>query len=129
MNPTTIKNHRKYKIPNCTQTQHRPINAVYLNAGNDVNHELAKALGAYMIRRYNELRFTEKTKKLLKQLKEQVEKDMEGFPLQKGEFITEAIPIDRPKRRIDLVMLNPKNEIEFENDKKIRKEGAITITL
>ena len=48
----------------------------------------------------------------------------------KGHFITEAVPLDRPNRRVDVVDLSviyPDGEIEVETNHKIRKKGARTI--
>jgi hypothetical protein len=42
-------------------------------------------------------------------------------------FITEAVPNDRPSRRIDFVSLTEDVEYEFETNPKVKKNGAETV--
>lgn len=42
-------------------------------------------------------------------------------------FITEAVPNDRERRRVDFVNLTLDQEVEFETKKSIKKEGAKTV--
>ena len=55
---------------------------------------------------------------IIKRCKKAIERD--------EHFLTEAVPNDNPKRRIDFVSLTLDMEEEFETDKKVKKSGAKT---
>ncbi len=42
-------------------------------------------------------------------------------------FVTEAVPNDRPKRRVDFVNLTKDEEFEVETNRRVKKDGATTI--
>lgn len=120
------KNRGKYMCPGGAVYTKRALNAVFISSTNTVRHELAKSLGAYMLRKWGEVKFTPEIVVLLKDL-ERVTKDvMADFVVEPKAFITEAVPKWDKDRRVDLVCLDTLQHFEFETSKKICKEGAFT---
>jgi len=79
-----IENYEKYHIPGCANYVRRPKNAIYISTANTIAHEFAKLKICYDLRK-------------------------------KGRtIITEAVPNNNPKRRIDIVDLTTGEEIEIE---------------
>ena len=137
MKKTTDINRNLYKIPGGANYQLRSLNAIYISPSNSIRHELAKMIGGYMIRKWGDIKFNDLIVSDLKRLEKDVKDVMKGFEKQKGRFITEAVPktscfslkgLPQDKdRRIDLVHLDTNDWYEFETNKKIKKEGSITI--
>ncbi len=124
-----IENRKKYRIQGGQNYQLRSLNAIYISPSNSVKHELAKALGAYMIRKYGDIKFTDYIIESLDQIELDVKMAMEGFAKEKDSFITEAVIKSQPDRRVDLVRLSDNTRFEFECSKKIKKEDCVTIYL
>lgn len=118
---------RKYHIPGMPTHCKRAKNAIYLNAGSRANHEIGKAVAAYQLIKFGEVRFTSEIINALKLLEGEITRAMKGFPKQKSDFITEAVPNQETDRRVDLVDVTRGDRYELENDHSIKKENAITI--
>lgn len=117
-----------YHTPGCADHQLRPKNAIYISGSNTLRHELAKCIGAYMLRKYGDIpEFDDWLKEELNDIDETVKLLMKDFPKGSSDFITEAVPDDEPNRRVDLVRLPDNQKFEFETDSKIKKSGACTI--
>ena len=114
-----------YRTPGSASHMLRPKNALFI-APNSFKHELAKFIGAYMLKKYGDIKFSEYLVCNLKFLEKEIKEIMKDFPKESSDFITEAVPINEPKRRVDLVRLSDNTRFEFETDKKVKKEGAIT---
>lgn len=124
----TIENNRKkYRIPSGANYQLRSKNAIYISPSNSVKHELAKALGGYMLRKWGDIKFSARLVKALEEVEKASLEVMIGFVKEKTDFITEAVPKKEPERRIDLVKLDDDTRFEWESNKKIKKENSITI--
>lgn len=128
-------NRKKYTIPSGANYQLRSKNAIYISHTNSIRHELAKCIGAYQLRKWGEVNLTEEIVKKIKELEKETKETMKEFPRQSSDFITEAVPKLRTRkekgildknRRIDLVDLRNNDWIEFETNKKIKKEHSIT---
>lgn len=131
-------NRQKYILPSGAPFQYRSKNAIYISTTNRLNHEIAKCVGAYMIKKYGDFKFTDRIIGAIKILEESVKEELKDFPKNPCNFITECVPKTKTKkekgvsekdRRIDLVKLEDETWIEFENSKKERKERCITIYL
>ena len=121
------ENHyREYIIPGKDPKRRRTINTICVTSGNipSIHHELAKCLGAIMLRRYGDVEFNQTILDALKT----IDLEVKGmcFPLDPTEFITEAQPIhSRIKdRRVNLVNLKTNDRFEFETDSRIRKKDS-----
>ena len=126
MSVVVERNRRKYLVPGGANYQYRPLNAVMISPSNTVRHELAKALGGYMLRKWGDVKLSSEVVGLLKALEAQVKKDMKEFPRVKRGFVTEAVPkVDRD-RRVDLVCLDNEQWIEFETSKRVDKGDCFT---
>jgi len=126
---TSEKIRRLYKIPSGANYQHRSKNAIYISPSNSIRHEMAKALGAYQLRKYGDVFFNEKITETLKKLEELSKIAVKDCQTETTDFITEAVPKKEPERRVDLVSLKDNTRYEFETNKKTVKEGAITINI
>lgn len=120
------KNRRLYLSPAKSKTILRPKNAVFISSANSLRHELAKTIGSYMLRKYGDIKLSVWLVHLLKEIELETETMMSEFPIQSEDFITEAVPIQDKKRRIDLVRLRDNQWYEFETDKKIKKKYSYT---
>lgn len=127
MKKQSIQNWHKYHVPGQSHHTTRPRNAVFVSAANSIEHETFKFLGAIMVQRFGDVLINETIKEKVAELIFQIRFRGGEELKEKNEFITEAVPNDRPKRRVDLVNLTTLDEIEFETDHKIMKNGAITI--
>lgn len=121
-----VENNRKYIKQGCASHQRCPINAISLNSRNKINHELSKSIGGIMLLKYGDIKFTSKIILGIRALSRIIELEMQDFPKVKEDFISECVPLDNPKRRIDLLRLRDELPYEFEN-KKIKKKGVISI--
>jgi len=124
---TEEDNRKLYKIPSGGNYQLRSKNAIYVSPSNTIHHELSKCLGAYMLRKWGDIKFSERTCAILKMLENEVKLTMKDFPKDRSAFITEAVPKKEPDRRVDLVRLNDNQRFEFETNPKIKKENCCTI--
>lgn len=120
------KNWYKYHIPGMSGIHRLKKNAIFVSNANTINHELAKCLGAIMVNRFGDLKFTPKIKKCLYEIDKEVRKL--GFVKSPSDFVTEAEP-NSENRRVDLVELKNNTRYEFETKKRERKENCITIYL
>lgn len=123
------KNRKLYTIPSGAAYQQRVKNAIHISPSNSVSHELGKALGAYMLRKYGDLKFSDSINQALKWIEEEVKEVMKEFPKEKANFITECVPKSEPNRRVDLVRLEDDQRFEFETNPKIKKDNACTVYL
>lgn len=122
-------NRNDYTIPGGANYQLRSKNAVYFNPSNSIKHEMSKALGAYMLLSWGDVKFSKETLDILAMLQHQVKKDMNGFLAKGVDFVTEAVPKINRDRRIDLVRLYDGTWFEFESDHKVDKGHCINIYL
>ena len=102
-------------------------NVVYFNKGNTLKHELAKALGALQILKYGDVKFNQRILDALQAIQEECASAFIVETIENQFFLTEAVPVDNPERRVDLVSLNLDSHIEFETDHTIKKSNAVTI--
>lgn len=123
------ENRNLYKIPGGANYQLRTKNAIHISPACSIKHEIAKCLGAYMIRKWGDVKFNQDILNALEVLDLAANAQMYDWPKIKGSFITEAVIKKQPDRRVDLVVLDDNTHIEFETSKKIKKEGAVTIYL
>ena len=127
MNKTILKNYHSYHVPSQSHRTTRPRNAVFISAANSIKHELFNCIGAIMVQRFGDVFFNPDINKAIEDLVFDINL-AGGTPLkEKNIFISEAVPNNRPNRRIDLVNINTLDEFEFENIHTIKKEGAVTI--
>ena len=122
------KNYHSYHIQGCSQIHTVKSNVIFLNNHNTVLHELGKCLGAIMVHKFGDLKFSPETVGALRVINEEVGK----LNLVKCEsnFITEAVPNEDKSRRVDLVGLRDNVRFEFETDaKNIKKDNVITVLL
>lgn len=82
-----------------------------------------------MLRKWGDIKFSDDLNDALGQVQGCVKNIMKEFPKDKSDFITEAVPINEPLRRVDLVRLSDDQRFEFETDKKIKKDNCCTIYL
>ena len=127
MNQTTLQNWRSYHVPSRSHVTTRPRNAVFISKANSIKHELSKCVGALQVQRFGEVRFDEDLNILINKLVARMKALC--YVEESCDFITEAVPNERSNRRVDLVNLNNRQEIEFETDHKVCKEGAQTILI
>jgi len=123
---TTWKSYHVPSMPNYTKLKK---NAVFLAANNTYKHEISKALGALMLIKHGDIKFTNELISSINHLDKCAKAAMEGFPKQKAEFITEAVPNAEPNRRVDLVKLDDDTRIEFETNPKVEKDNCITVRI
>jgi len=130
------ENRALYQVPAGSPYMLRSRNAVFISTTNSVSHEMSKALGAYMIRKYGDVKFTDRIIRCIQLLEDAVKEELKDFPKSPASFITESVPktkikkekgITEEDRRIDLVRLEDNTWFEFETDHKIQKEKCITI--
>lgn len=119
------KNRRKYTIPSGASYQYRAKNAIYISPIT-LRHELSKCIGAYMLKKWGDIKFPEILAEQVKYLGDYVDMMMKDFPKGRADFITEAVPKCNKDRRIDLVRLNDEQWFEFETNHKIKKENCVT---
>lgn len=100
-------------------------NVVYISNNITVKHELAKCIGAIMIKRFGDVKFSGKLIRLINEINDEISDSNMVF--NSTNFITEAVPNLNIHRRIDLVNLGTGDEFEFETDHSVSKDGAITI--
>lgn len=127
-NEEAIKNQRNYHVPGCSSNHNPKKNSISISDHNTIKHELAKSLGAIMLSRFGDIKFTKEIVTLLNCLEHEV--NTIGFVKDHADFITESVPNDEENRRVDLVNLNTDDRFEFETDHKIDKfknKGGITI--
>lgn len=141
MNQIEAEKIRRLYLTPQTNHQTRPVNAVFISPGNSTEHELYKCVAGLMVAKYNEIYLpTEKLQKKnmptitdkIKALAKAIEEVMETFPKEQGRFITEAVPIENKKRKVDLVMLNPHNRLEFVKTslpEGAKNDGSIIINI
>jgi len=120
-------NRKLYRIPSGANYQLRSKNAVYISPSNTLRHELAKSIGAYMLRKYGDIKFLDTLGHQLEQIEKTVKTIMKEFPKDKSDFITECVPKREPERRVDLVRLSDNTRFEFETKSNIKKNNCITI--
>jgi len=122
-------NYRKYHIKGQSNVHSVKKNVIFLNAHNTIKHELAKSLGAIMLHRFGDVKFSDDIKLALEWIQSEVCKF--HFEKNRTDFLTEASPNDEPDRVVDLVNLNePIPEyarFEFETNLKILKKNTVTI--
>ena len=123
---TSETNRRKYLSNTKSETQIRPKNAVFLSSHNTLRHELAKTVGAYMLRKWGDINLNPELVRKIKELEDTINKVMQPFPKQPVDFITECCPRDNLNRRIDLVRLSDCQHFEFETRKEIKKDNCFT---
>jgi len=121
------QNRKKYICMSGCNYKFRSKNAIFISTTNKLNHEVAKFVGAYMIKKYGDIKFTNRIIGAIKILEEAVVEDLKDFEKNPSNFITEAVPKVDKDRRVDLVRLEDEQWIEFENNHKIKKEGALSI--
>lgn len=125
-----IETEKSYHVPGCRNYQRRKRNAVIFNTHSTVQHEMAKALGSFMLRKWGDIKFDDKIQTALFKLNEAVNNAMKDFVKQEADFICEAVPNEEPDRRVDLVCLDTDTRFEFEMNPKVNKgEGVVTIYL
>lgn len=123
------ENRNKYRIPGGANYQLRTMNAIHISSANSVLHEIAKSLAAYELHKWGDIIIDQKTVDIIAELEKHIESRFDGWVKQPTEFITEAVIKKEPDRRVDLVKLDDDTHIEFETNKKVKKEGAVTIYL
>ena len=123
------QNRRKYMIPSGAAYQQPTKNVIYISSANSVRHELAKALGGYMLNKWGDIKFDASIVMWLKQLDRHVEALMSEMSRVKESFITEAVPKSDRDRRIDLVRLSDEQWIEYETQLKVEKKNCFTVRL
>ena len=126
---TSEDNRKKYTIPSGANFQYRSKNAIYISPNNTIKHEMAKCVGAYMLRKWGDIRWSDEVNEQLSMLQKTILKEMKEFSIQRQDFITEAVPKDDKNRRVDLVGLKDRTHYEWETNKKVKKENAITFYL
>jgi len=118
---------KEYHTPGCAQFIKRAKNAVFFNNNNSVRHELAKAVGALMLGRYGDIKFSQELIDQLRIFANRISFETAGFKKNKTNFVTEAVPNKEPDRRIDLVNVDDNARYEFETNKKVKKKNCVTI--
>lgn len=106
-------------------------NVISVSSGDipSIRHELAKSLGAIMLRRYSDVKFNPMIVAALKAIEREI-KDM-GFVKSPASYITEACPNENKERRVDLVNIDTDTRYEFETSLKVKKvdDGHLVITI
>ena len=121
------RNLRKYHIPSCSTSHHPKKNAIMISAANSIKHELAKCVGAIMIHRMGDVKFTSLVKEELESLSYAIELAVGPKFNDSIDFITEACPNNQGNRRVDLINLETEDKFEFETNHDVKKADAITI--
>jgi len=100
-------------------------NAIFLSRHNTTKHELAKCVGAIMLKKFGEVKFSKQLIIANESMANIIDLTMKEF---KGhsDFITEACA-NEEDRIVDLVNLRTNDRIEFECDHKIKKSNCITV--
>ena len=126
-----MKTHiREYHMVGCSNLISCKKNAVVFSTSETTAHKLAKCIGAIMLHKHGDVKFTEDMKFALDSLSRIVDEAMEGFVKEKHDFICEACPNKEKTRRVDLVDVTNNNRFEFETKKSVDKgEGVTTIYL
>lgn len=125
------KNWHSYHIPGCSHIKTIKKNAIFISNSNSIKHELAKCLGAIMIKKYGDVKFPDTVIAAFDWIDKEIAK--QGFINNSSEFITEATPNKEPDRRVDLVDIKNNIRFEFETNHKVCKgdgiNGEKTITI
>jgi hypothetical protein len=125
---TFEENRKKYRIPSGASYQLRSKDAVYFGKNESVKHIISKCLGAYMIKKYGDVKFTNELIESIKSVENEVNETFKDWTIKnKDSFITEAVIKKIPDRRVDLVRLSDNTHFEFELKKTESKENAISI--
>lgn len=95
-----------------------PLNVIHIGSESIV-HELSKCLAGITLRKYGEIYFDKMVIDLITQIENIIE--YQKYMKNPVNFITEAVPNNNKKRRVDLVRLDTGEKIEFETNKKIDK--------
>ena len=122
---TIRKNYHHYHVPSMSNIHSLKKDAIFVSDANSISHELAKCLGAIMVKRFSDLKFNPEIVRALGVISDEVAKF--GFEKNHGSFLTEASPNESPNRRVDLVSLTDNQRYEFETDKTINKSNCCTI--
>ena len=115
------------------QSHHKTIkrNAVFIHLPNSFKHELYKFVACFMIKKYNDVKFTPELRARIEAVVFRFDWEFATWQENHSEFLTEAVPNDEPKRIVDVVNLREPDQklrnIEFETDHKILKENTTTI--
>lgn len=124
-----IQTHSSYHVPGQAQFYTIKKNSVFINSNNTLQHEISKTIGALMLHKYGDIKWSIDLINAVEKVTDEIKKNMKGFTIQPTSFITEAVPNNEPDRRVDLVNLNNDVRYEFETDSKIKKDNCITIYL
>ena len=125
-----LKNDNNYHVPGGSKVNDRvKPNVINISSANTIKHELAKCVGCLMLVNWGDIKFNEEIIRLINSFDDEVNKVFKFFPKQKSNFLTECVPNDNIKRRVDLVILKGDTKIEFETNHKIMKEDCITIKI
>jgi len=120
-----------YHIPSMSNIHRIKRDAIFVSNINTFKHELAKSLGAIMIKRFGDVKFNDKIIEAISLIDKEIATF--GFTKNPSSFLTEAernLRKGEPRRRVDLINLVTGDELEFETNHKIlKKEGAITILI
>lgn len=116
------KNRRKYLTPKTNIL--RPKNAIFLNCKNTPRHEIFKTIMGIMLGRWGDIKTSPQLIARLNELEDEIFNVMKDFPKDNQPFISEASPVNNPKRIIDIVRLSDEQHFEGETDHKIKKLGA-----
>jgi len=119
------KIYHSYHIPGRPHYNTLKKNAIFVSNANSVRHELSKCIGAIMIKKFGDVKFTKEIIKLIRIIDCEIGKL--NLVVNSSNFITEAVPNNEGGRRVDLVCVNTDDRYEFETDHKIKKDNAITI--
>jgi len=112
------QNWYKYHKNGGTNLTRCPLNVIHI--GNEsIKHELSKCLAGITLRKYGEIYFDKMVIDLITQIENIIE--YQKYMKNPVNFITEAVPNNNKKRRVDLVRLDTGEKIEFETNKKIDK--------
>lgn len=124
-----IRKHYNQYSPNSDKGQRYKTckkNAVLINSKDTIKHELSKSIGAIMIHKYGDVKFDNNLIEKINIISEYISEILfSKWDENHTDFITEAWP--NTERRVDLVNLRTNDHIEFETNKKIKKDDAVTI--
>ena len=122
------KIYRSYHIPGQSHLHPVKKNAVFIANNNTIRHELSKCIEAIMLKRYGDILFNDYIKKQILLIDMHITDVLfKGWVKNECDFITEAVPNEDKTRRVDLVNISNGDRFEFETNKKVKKENAITI--
>jgi len=119
------KIYHSYHIPKQSHLYTLKKNAIFISNANTVKHELSKCVGAIMLKKYGDIKFTKQIIHLIRNIDYEI--DQLNLVSNPSNFITEACPNKEPNRRVDLVNIATDDRFEFETSTKIKKENCITI--